>query len=84
MNRLPRLRWPVAPFVSSHPFFLAQFGIKGLLLEDIGGFLGDILGEFMGISSANPHSPTWVTKGFKGFIAHAKCDFDSHESELSS
>ena len=27
------------------------------------------------------HSSTWVTKGFKGFVAYAKCNRDSYESE---
>ena len=29
-----------------------------------------------------PHSSTWVTKGFKGFVASAKYNHDSSDSEL--
>jgi len=31
-----------------------------------------------------PYSSTWVTKGFKGLVAHAKYNPDSYESELFS
>ena len=31
-----------------------------------------------------PHSSTWITKGFKGLDAYAKCNHDSYESELGS
>ena len=45
----------------------------------------NILEDFGGISFASltrPHSPTWVTNGFKGLIACAKWNRDSYDNEL--
>ena len=45
-------------------------------------FLVEILWVYLLQTLTRPHSSTWVTKGFKGLVACAKCNRDSYDSEL--
>ena len=42
----------------------------------------EILWVYLLQTLTRPYSSTWVTKGFKGLVACAKCNRDSYDSEL--